>query len=134
MQNVKINIADLEKLYSDAGWANYTSNLNKLSAAYEKSDFVASAWDDNQLVGVIRVISDGETIAYIQDILVLKDYQRMGIGSKLFEMALKKYKGVRQKVLLTDNAPKTVAFYESNGFEKCTDIGTMSFVRIDKSE
>jgi ribosomal protein S18 acetylase RimI-like enzyme len=50
------------------------------------------------------------SIIYIQDILVLKEYQHMGIGSRLMDAALTKYKNVYQKVLLTDNEPATRAF------------------------
>lgn len=65
--------------------------------------YILIAWDENKLVGLIRIIGDGETIIYIQDILVLREYQRQGIGSKLLETLLDEYKNVGQKVFLTDD-------------------------------
>ncbi len=93
---------------------------------------MASAWDGSNLVGVIRAVGDGETIMYIQDIIVIKSYQRQGIGAKLLNIVLEKYQGVRQKVLLTDETDKTVAFYESVGLKKSQSIGLVSFVKIEK--
>lgn len=131
-QNEQIDISELEKLYQDAGWTNYTADLAKLNRAYENSAFVASAWDGSELVGVIRAIGDEETIIYIQDILVLKSYQRQGIGKRLLMTVLEKYEDVRQKVLLTDETCETVAFYESVGFKKCQSMGLVSFVKLEK--
>lgn len=70
------------------------------------SFYILIAWDENKLVGLIRIIGDGETIIYIQDILVLREYQRQVIGSKLLETILDEYNNVSQKVLLTDDTGK----------------------------
>ena len=43
----------------------------KLKNAINNSLKVLTAWDDEKLVGLIRVIGDGYTIIYIQDILIL---------------------------------------------------------------
>lgn len=39
----------------------------------------------NQLQGIIRVVGDGYTIVWIQDILVFPDQQRKGVGSALIQ-------------------------------------------------
>jgi ribosomal protein S18 acetylase RimI-like enzyme len=70
----------------------------------------------NRLVGLIRVVGDKATIIYIQDILVMKTYQRKGIGTNLIKYILNKYANVRQIVLLTDNQEKNKLFYQSLGF------------------
>ena len=82
-----------------------------------QSLYVVSAWDINQLVGLIRCIGDTQTILYIQDVLVLKTYQRLGIGRKLMQMTLDRYPSVRQKILVTEDSEQTRSFYESLGFE-----------------
>lgn len=41
------------------------------------------AYDHSQLVGLIRVVGDGLTFIYVQDLLVNSAYQRRGIGTKL---------------------------------------------------
>ena len=130
-ENIDMDIADLLALYEDAGWKNYTGDPERLGRAFAGSAYTAAVFDRDMLVGALRAVSDGETIVYIQDLLVLAAYQRMGIGGKLMDMVLDKYKNVRQKVLLTDETDNTLAFYASKGFNKSTDIGTVSFVRID---
>ena len=122
---------DIKRLYEDAGWVSYTENLPQLMKAIDASLFVVSAWDDNKLVGLIRVVGDGVTIIYIQDILVLKAYKRKGIGSKLLISVLESYRDVRQKVLLTDDVEETRGFYETNGFISCDKGDTVAFVKFN---
>lgn len=81
-----------------------------------------------ELVGIIRVVGDGHSIIYIQDILVLPAYQRKGIGRLLLKNVLEKYSQVYQKVLLTDDQPKTKQFYESMGFRTADKFGCVGFV------
>ena len=112
-QITNININDILNLYIDADWKNYINNIDMLTNAYNNSLYILGAYDNNKLVGIIRVVGDGYSIIYIQDIIVLNKYQRKGIGTKLIQNVLEKYKNVYQKVLLTDNQPKTVNFYKS---------------------
>ena len=98
--NIIPDLKDLINLYNSVGWTNYTSKPDMLQKAYENSLLTITAWSDDKLLGAIRVVGDGYSIIYIQDILVLKEYQHMGIGSRLMDAALDKYKNVYQKVLL----------------------------------
>ena len=111
-----ITVEQLEQLYSDVGWTAYTKDLDLLQQALAQSLDVISAWDGDRLVGLIRTVGDGLTILYIQDILILNAYQNKGIATQLLQMILQKYEAVRQKVLLTEEAPDVRHFYEKNGF------------------
>lgn len=122
---------DIKQLYEDAGWTNYTNDLSKLMKAIESSLMVISAWDDEKLIGLIRVVGDGLTIIYIQDILVLESYKRKGVGSKLLKDILDIYIDARQKVLLTDDGEETRGFYESSGFMSCDKGNVVAFARFD---
>lgn len=53
---------------------------------------------------MVRVLGDGVTIVFFQDVLVHSDYQRQGIGTSLMKHVLDKYKHVRQKALMTDDS------------------------------
>ena len=119
-----IDADKLMNLYQNVGWSAYTEDLDLLKEAIQKSLDVVTAWKNGELVGLIRTIGDGLTILYIQDILVLKDYQNRGIGSRLLQEILEQYASVRQKVLLTEEAEDVRAFYEKNGFSSC-DKGTL---------
>lgn len=79
---------------------------------------------------IIRVVGDGYSIVHIQDILILPEYQRSGIGTALIKRILEMYKDVYQKSLLTDNTEKTVQFYKSLGFEMDTDIECRAFMKM----
>lgn len=82
------------------------------------SSFVATVRDDGLLVGFLRAVSDGATIAYLQDVLVRRSHQRQGIGQALVDAFLDRYGHVRQRVLLTDDEPGQRAFNETLGFTR----------------
>jgi ribosomal protein S18 acetylase RimI-like enzyme len=124
------NAEDVSSLYEDANWSSYTNDMPRLMEAIKNSLFIISAWDKNKLVGFVRVIGDGITIIYIQDIIVLKSYKRNGIGTYLIREVCNEYKSVRQKVLLTDDTYETRGFYESLGFISCDKGELVSFVKL----
>jgi ribosomal protein S18 acetylase RimI-like enzyme len=125
-----IDRQELLGLYSDAGWSAYTAHPDVLAEAVRNSLYVVSAWRGDSLVGLLRVVGDGLTIAYIQDILVLREYKRQGIGSSLMNRALDRFSNVRQIVLLTDDTQETRRFYESLGFESCDKGELVAFVKL----
>jgi len=127
----QININKLKQLYDDVQWHVYTKDLTILNQAILHSLEVITAWDKEKLVGLIRVVGDGSTIIYIQDILVLNDYQNQGIASELMQKMLNKYHQVRQKVLLTDESEKVRHFYEKHGFNSCDKGALVAFAKMD---
>lgn len=122
---------ELLNLYDRVGWTAYTRQPNTLFAAVQNSLLVITAYEEDELVGLSRAVGDGQTIIYVQDILVLPEYRRQGIGKKLFEMLLAPYPNVRQKVLLTDDTADTRAFYKSMGFTACDNGQLVAFARMD---
>ena len=123
----------LTALYNAVGWSVYTKDPAKLAAAVAASLHVVTAWKDGALVGLARVVGDGLTIAYLQDILVDPEHQRLGIGRELFRRAFAPFGDVRQKVLITDDEPGQLAFYASMGFTEIRDLShpTRAFVKFD---
>lgn len=130
----KLNQADLLSLYNDANWLAYTNSPDLLQQAVSNSLYVLTVWENHKLVGLIRLVGDGLTIVYIQDILVLKSYKRRKIGSLLLQKALEKYKNVRQKVLLTDDNEETRGFYEALGFSSCDKGDLVAFVKLENKK
>jgi GNAT superfamily N-acetyltransferase len=105
-----------------------------LQAGVAGSSYVVTACWGGRLVGLARVLSDGASICYLQDVLVRPGEQRRGIGRALVRAVLERYRTVRQKVLLTDDELGRCAFYESLGYAEIRDYesGTLrSFVRFD---
>ena len=127
------DIPDLKQLldlYNNVGWKAYTNDPATLRQAMAGSLYIATAWDGDKAVGLVRAIGDGHTIVYIQDILVNEDYHRKGIATKLMEMLLTKYRNVRQKVLLTDDTPRTRGFYKALGFTSADDGTLVAFTKL----
>ena len=118
-------------LYSANGWKSYVNHIDRTVRAIEKALFVYSCWDSDTLVGLIRAVGDGETITYVQDILVLPKYQRQGIGTKLLNECLKEYEGCYQFVLITDDTQKTNSFYKSMGLKSGKEVGANCFIRMN---
>ena len=127
--NDAISFEEILPLYEAVGWTNYTTNPTMLKNALEHSLFLISARDeDGKLVGFLRAVGDGYSILYIQDIIVLPEYQRQGIGTQLLRQTLEHFKDVYQIILTTDSELKTIAFYEANGFTALSKYGCTSFM------
>ena len=118
-------------LYDSVGWSAYTEEPDRLVRAVASSLSVFTARDGAALAGLLRAVGDGETILYIQDLLVSPAYQRRGIGRRLVEICLENYSQVRQKVLLTDNTEGNLAFYRACGFVPSGDFGCTAFLRLE---
>jgi GNAT superfamily N-acetyltransferase len=113
--------AELASLYDSVGWTAYTNDLDSLERGVHGSLRVVTARVSGRLAGLARVVGDGATIVYLQDVLVAPAYRREGIGRQLVEAAFEPYRQVRQHVLLTDDEPAQRAFYESLGFTETRD-------------
>lgn len=112
---------DLRRLYDAVGWSAYTDDMDTLVAGVTGSSRVVTAWAGEELVGLARIVSDGHTIAYLQDVLVDPAHHRRGIAATLLRHAFEPYGHVRQHVLITDAEPGQRAFYEAAGFREIRD-------------
>lgn len=129
-ENSTFKLKQLLELYENVGWITYSNKPSELKEAIENSSFNIGAFDGEELIGLIRVVGDNISIVYIQDILVKENYQRLGVGTNLLKLVLKRYNNVRQIVLMTDNTEKTKQFYEINGmisFEKFNGLGFVKY-------
>lgn len=75
------------------------------------------------------MVGDGATVVLVQDLLVYPDKQRQGIGTALLKAVLERYSAVRQIQLVTDDTPKTIAFYRSLGFSDLASLGCRGFMK-----
>ncbi len=107
---------ELLELYGSVGWTAYTGEPDTLVRAVRGSLRVVTARFHGKLVGLARIVGDGATIAYLQDVLVDPSHRREGLGRRLVETVLQGPGEVRQQVLLTDAEPGQRAFYEALGF------------------
>ncbi len=118
------------ELYRSVGWTAYTEDLSALSRGFSRSLLVLGAYENGELLGIIRCVGDGETIVWIQDILVKPVHQRRGVGRALVSAVLDRFPHVRQIELATDAGdPASNAFYRSLGFRRFSDIGFCGYLR-----
>ncbi|MEM8896802.1 MAG: GNAT family N-acetyltransferase [Bacteroidota bacterium] len=90
-----------------------TYDIQKLQLALE-STINFTAWDGEALVGCARLLTDGYFFSTVSEILVLPDYQRKGIGSKLMEKAFE----ASPSTLSFGVQPQNEAFFEKLGYQK----------------
>ena len=122
----------LKSLYRINRWDAYLKDMTLFRRMFEQSTAVFGAYEADELIGLVRVLSDDAHILYIQDIMVHPDHLRKGIGKALMDHVLNHFEHVRQKVLLTDgDAHSAHAFYRRFGFKEVSEKGLTSFVRFD---
>lgn len=122
-KNIKtISPDELKSLYLSVDWDS-GNHPERLSQAIEGSDSVFTAWDGDQLVGLINVLSDGSIAAYVHYLLVRPEYQGEGIGKALVEKVAEAYAHCLHVVLVAYN--EQIGFYEQCGFESPTNASPM---------
>ena len=120
---------EIQTLYAAVGWTAYTEDLPALERGFQNSLLVLAAYEDGELIGLIRAVGDSATVVFVQDLLVAPQKQRQGVGTALLKAVLDRYSNVRQLLLTTDNTPKTIAFYKSLGFSDLSTLGCCGFMR-----
>src|SRR4051812_20136363 len=83
--------------------ANEWSSAQKpelLHKALLASHSLVTAWDGSKLVGLGNAISDGYLVVYYPHLLVLPEYQGLGVGSRLMQMLKAHYDGFHQHMLV----------------------------------
>lgn len=88
-------------------------DIERTQAALSKTLNI-TAYDDKTLVGCLRILSDGYYFGTITELLVLPEYQKQGIGSKLLQLA----KENTPTMLYFGAQPGAEMFYEKNECQK----------------
>ena len=105
-----------------------------LEQALSHSLVIYVALDGDAVVGLIRLIGDGFSSIFVQDLIVLPSYQSQGIGSSLMKEALEDYKDAYQVQLVTEQTEKNVGFYRSLGFEALSTYDCIGMTWINREK
>ena len=133
-KETSVSLDDVLHLYQAVGWTNYTNQPQMLSRALSHSLAIYLARDGEKIVGLVRLIGDGFSSVFVQDLIVLPTYQRQGIGSTLMKQALADYKDAYQVQLATDESEKTLGFYRSLGFETLSSFQCTGMILVDRKK
>lgn len=108
----------LHALFVAVGWSDGGELPDEIKKGFMQpwlhSTLVISAWDGEKLVGAVRVLSDTIFRSVIYDLLVLPEYQNMGIGTELVNKCKEHFPG-SEWLIKCDR--KNISFYRKLGFQ-----------------
>lgn len=110
-----INNREVNSLHVDAFGAANSTETDWISLIERNSLGWVTARDEHRLVGFVNVISDGQTHAWIQDVMVFSGSRHLGIGSQLVAMAREASREAGCKSLHVDFEEHLGGFY----FQAC---------------
>ena len=113
--NADVSMDDFIDLYvtSTLGERRPINDYDCMQRMKDEADLTITAWDDNMLVGISRVLTDFCYVAYLSDLAVRESYQRQGIGRELIRQTQAALDPSCTIVLLA--APDAVAYYPHIG-------------------
>ena len=117
------NVDEFNLLYESVGWGVYNKEISK--RALDNTFYSVSIYEDDNIIGYGRIIGDTICFMYIQDVMVLPEFQNKKIGTIIMNKLLDKINELKKensdiRVYLgaTKNKEK---FYEKFGFVKRID-------------
>jgi GNAT superfamily N-acetyltransferase len=112
------SVRELLEIRKAVGWR--TGKTGPWKKALRNSLFSVCALSAEKVIGTARVVGDGSMCFYIQDVLVMPEHQKRGVGLKMMKFLmkyLKKKAGTGATVGLMAVKGKE-GFYEKFGFWK----------------
>ncbi|EMR75350.1 acetyltransferase [Thermoplasmatales archaeon SCGC AB-540-F20] len=124
-QNIDIKLVDswaekeIVALYKSAGWWKDSYDPSGIKKLIEGSFVFAVVVDSasGKAIGMGRILSDGVSDAYLQDLVILPQYRRKGIGRTLVEVLLDYCLSRRILWIGLISEPGQDEFYSSLGFK-----------------
>lgn len=105
------------RLFSSTGWMPILNvSEDDLKRVFDGTWYWITAYQDENIVGAGRLLSDGILYALICDIIVMPYHQNKGIGSAILKRLVKKCKDSDIKRVWLFAAPGKASFYEKDGF------------------
>lgn len=109
--------AEIVHLYRVGGWWKEKYDSASLPDLIKGSFAFAVATDPaGRAIGMGRVLSDGISDGYIQDVVVLPEFRKKGIGNKIVAALVRKCNDVGISWIGLVAEPDTEAFYLPLGF------------------
>lgn len=113
---------ELHRLFMLVGWSDGSESpvmLNHFNLPFKNSTLVISAWKNDSLIGVVRVLSDKVIRSVIYDLLVDPEYQGRGIGCELIKRCIEHFP---ESEWLVQTEETRAGYYEKLGFKRRGDV------------
>lgn len=114
MRDVNIYLS----LRKQVGWIKLDEN--QAQRALNNSVKVFTVYDDDKPIGMGRIVGDGAVICYIQDLIIIPEYQGKHIGSRLIDKLIEYVNGLiipdSRMMLCLMCAKGREEFYTKHGF------------------
>ena len=112
-------------LTDSVGWG--TRDESVVEKALANSLYCLGAFDGDKLIGFARIIGDETIFLYIQDVMVMPEYQGQKVGTGIMEKLIEKINGYKKvnngiRTYLGASAGKE-DFYKRFGFETRAGAG-----------
>lgn len=91
-------------------------NIDDMREALRNSTLVITAWENRQLIGMARVVSDGAYYGTIWDVIVSPTCRGRGIGREIMQRIMRHPRVKRFEFLALFAAAGKEGFYERLGF------------------
>ncbi|MEB4868466.1 GNAT family N-acetyltransferase [Priestia megaterium] len=104
----------MNEIYHSVGWTNH--NEEKIKKVFQSSNVVAIAYDEDNIAGFGRALSDGVFNAAIYDVVIDEHYQNKGIGQQIIENLLAQLDDISCIHLVSTAGNEE--FYRKAGFRK----------------
>ena len=109
-----INPEQLQALFQQTGWAKSRTPL-EIQQMLDNSQLILGVWEDDQLIGFARVVTDDIYRAWIEDVVVDEAHRKNGIASHIIQKLLKRLEHIENVTL--DCEASLVPFYGRHGFK-----------------
>lgn len=106
----------IRTLYRRAPILRPIDSERDVQTMFENASLILTAWYEEELVGIARVLTDEVLYSYLCDLAVDPDVQRLGIGKALVEEVLARCEGT--EVVLRASSDLSSSFYEHMGFKR----------------
>lgn len=116
LDDAKITVEEAISLYNSStlGERRPVHRQDIFEKMLKNADITITAWDNGKLVGIARTLTDYGYVAYLADLAVDLEYQRMGIGRQLISETRSRLDPECMIVLLA--APNANQYYKKIGF------------------
>ena len=122
-----IKVNEYQALRASTNWSQLGSD--QVKQALSKDLYSVCVKVENKTVGMARIVGDGAIYFYIQDLIVLPEFQNQGIGRHIMDYIEEYLKNntPRGSFIGLMAAEGTVDFYEGFGYKVRSDLSPGMF-------